>query len=39
LTDLLPQTSPQESRTLLSSEELHRVEAIQLSFEQRIELG
>ncbi len=38
-TDLLPQKSSQESRTLLSSEELHRVETIQLSFEQRIELG
>ena len=35
-TDLLPQTS---SRDRLSSEELQRVATIQLSFEQRIELG
>lgn len=34
-TDLLPQ----DSQTLLSCEELQRVETIQLSFEQRIELG
>ncbi|CAF0980900.1 unnamed protein product [Rotaria sp. Silwood1] len=37
-TNLLPTTS-QESRTLLSAEELQRVETIQFSFEQRIELA
>ncbi|CAF5008566.1 unnamed protein product, partial [Rotaria sp. Silwood1] len=37
-TDRLPTTS-QESRTLLSAEELQRVETIQFSFEQRIELA
>ena len=30
---------PQDPQTLLSCEELQRMETIQLSFEQRIELG
>jgi hypothetical protein len=34
-TDLLPQ----QPRALLSSEDLQRVENIQISYEQRIELG
>ncbi|CAF3512466.1 unnamed protein product, partial [Rotaria sp. Silwood2] len=37
-TDLLPKTTLHESRSLLSAEELQRVETIQFSFEQRIEL-
>ncbi len=38
-TDLLPEKSSQEQRALLSSEDLKRIETIQLSYEQRIELG
>ncbi|CAF4356197.1 unnamed protein product [Rotaria sp. Silwood2] len=38
-TDLLPKTTLHESRSLLSAEELQRVETIQFSFEQRIELA
>ncbi|CAF1354714.1 unnamed protein product [Rotaria sordida] len=38
-TDLLPKTTTQQTRTLLSAEELQRVETIQISFEQRIELA
>ncbi|CAF3482903.1 unnamed protein product [Rotaria socialis] len=38
-TDLLPQKKTDGSRQLLSYEELQRVQTIQLSFEQRIELA
>jgi len=38
-TELLPQESFQAYPTLLSSEDLQRVQNIQTSYEQRIELG
>ncbi|UJR09154.1 hypothetical protein I4U23_013402 [Adineta vaga] len=39
ITDLLPNKTVSEQRSLLSSEDLQRVETIQLSYEQRIELA
>lgn len=38
-TDLLPHQSLPDRRALLSSEDMKRVATVQLSYEQRIELG